>query len=61
LRYWLDQLQVHYHHCRPHQGLGNVPPEGSSLAEEAGPLSAAAEVRCQERLGGLLKHSYRAA
>jgi putative transposase len=61
LRYLLGQYLGHYHQERPHQGLDNVPPDGSSRAEEAGPLSAAAEVRCQERLGGLLKHYYRAA
>jgi hypothetical protein len=60
LCYWLDQLQVHYHHCRPHQGLGNVPPEGPP-SDDPEDFPAAAEVICQERLGGLLKHSYRAA
>jgi len=44
----------HYHTERAHQGLGNERIEGSAA-------SAAGEMRCRERLGGLLKHYYRAA
>jgi hypothetical protein len=44
----------HYHTERAHQGLGNERIDG-----HAG--SSVGEIRCRERLGGLLKHYYRAA
>ena len=44
----------HYHTERPHQGIGNV-------KIEAAPSTSVGEVRCSERLGGLLRHYYRAA
>ena len=44
----------HYHQERPHQGLGNETLEPS-------PRPTVGEVRCTERLGGLLKHYTRAA
>ena len=50
----------HYHGERPHQGVGNVP---LCEAGEDGPpvlRFPSGEVRCRERLGGLLKHYYRA-
>jgi transposase InsO family protein len=45
----------HYHEERPHQGLGNelIAPKTASV--ESG------QVRCRERLGGMLKFYYRAA
>jgi hypothetical protein len=43
----------HYHTERPHQGKGNVPLTGVPAAE--------GEVVCRERLGGVLRHYYRAA
>ncbi|HEX5106396.1 MAG TPA: integrase core domain-containing protein, partial [Pirellulaceae bacterium] len=60
---------AHYHEERPHQSLDNRPlkqtiPRGrptnhfGPLVEQVVPLS---EVRCQERLGGLIKHYYRKA
>jgi putative transposase len=61
LRHLLAEFLRHYHEHRPHQGLGNVPPDGPPPAEDTDiPLSLAA-VRCQERLGGLLKHYTRRA
>jgi putative transposase len=59
LRYLLREFLTHYHDCRPHQGLGNVPPSGPSPGADS-PLSLT-EVRCEARLGGLLKHYSRAA
>jgi len=50
----------YYHECRPHQGLGNVPPNGSLPGEED-EIVKAADVVCRERLGGLLKHYERRA
>ena len=43
----------HYHHERPHQGIGN---ETLRVARRG----TTGEVRCTERLGGLLKHYERA-
>jgi transposase InsO family protein len=60
LRHLLTEFLRHYHQERPHQGVGNVPLSGPVEAPEGAILSPA-EVRCQERLGGLLKHSTRRA
>jgi putative transposase len=60
---------AHYHEERPHQSLGNEPlnkpkPRGrpktkrGQLTDEIVPLS---EIRCQQRLGGLLKSYSRKA
>jgi transposase InsO family protein len=45
----------HYHHERPHQGVGNRLLEPEVAANGAGP------VQCRERLGGLLRSYYREA
>ncbi len=45
----------HYHYERPHQGLGN------KLIIHAALLIDEGEVRCDSRLGGLLRHYHRAA
>lgn len=45
---------IHYNSERPHQGIGNVPISGECD-------SRLGRVRCNERLGGLLKHYYRAS
>jgi transposase InsO family protein len=57
LRHALTQYNAHYHTERPHQGLGNVVllPAASPSQRWNGP------VRCQERLGGLLKYYDREA
>ena len=44
----------HYHTERSHQGLGN------EVIHRAGGATVG-EIRCRERLGGILKHYYRAA
>lgn len=44
----------HYHTERTHQGIGNEVIHGRDRLAEG-------EVCCRERLGGLLKHYYRAA
>jgi transposase InsO family protein len=46
----------HYHSERPHQGLGNEVIDRSSSRPVFG-----SEVRCEERLGGLLRHYRQAA
>jgi putative transposase len=60
LRHLLSEYLAHYHRCRPHQGFDNVPPNATLQSEKAHSRSPA-EVRCEERLGGLLKHYVRAA
>jgi putative transposase len=50
----LAEYLAYYHEERPHQGKGNVP-----LTPAAAPPEG--EVRCRERLGGLLRHYYRRA
>ena len=54
LRRAVGEYLQHYHHERPHQGLGN---ETLRVARRG----TTGEVRCTERLGGLLKHYERAA
>jgi len=52
LHHTLHEYMAHYHHERNHQGKGNVLlfPPSSHDTERAGQL------RCRERLGGLLKY-----
>ena len=52
----IREYAEHYHVERPHRGIGNrVIEQGRD-----GPISGT-EIRCIERLGGLLKHYRRAA
>jgi transposase InsO family protein len=46
----------HYHTERPHQSKGNAP-----LVETTATGPPEGEVLCRERLGGVLRHYYRAA
>jgi transposase InsO family protein len=57
LRHALAQYVARFHHERPHQGKGNVVllPLAEYRTVREGPL------RCQERLGGLLKYYEREA
>ncbi len=58
LRYVVREFTKHYHLERNHQGIGNrliVPPVSEA------PANANAPIRCRERVGGLLKHYYRAS
>jgi putative transposase len=54
LDYLIREYVEHYHAERPHQGLENRLVVGESPPAEG-------EVKCKTRLGGLLKHYYRAA
>ena len=56
LRRALREYREHYHRERPHQGLRN---EVLDSARRRPTLRT--EVRCQERLGGLLRYYKRAA
>ncbi len=51
----IGEYVEHYHYERPHQGIGNKPIICSRLPAEAG------MIRCQTRLGGLLRNYRRAA
>ena len=55
LDYLISEYVEHYHHERPHQGIGNTP------IMNDGPPPIVGEIRCDTRLGGLLRHYYRAA
>ena len=56
LRRAISSFLVHYHRERHHQGLGNLLIEGREEADDA-----SGEVRCRERLGGMLRYYYRQA
>lgn len=60
----LDQLlseYIDYHNReRPHMSLGFATPMVRKPPVRAGPIGHR-EVRCQERLGGVIKHYYRKA
>lgn len=55
LDYLISECVEHYHHERPHQGIGNRPIISN------GPPPITGEIRCDTRLGGLLRHYHRAA
>jgi putative transposase len=63
LHHLVSQFVTHYLEERPHQGVGNVPlPDVGREDDEPRNLPfPAGEVKCRRRLGGLLKHYYRAA
>jgi putative transposase len=54
LEYALDQYQQYYHHERIHQSLGRI-------IEPKHKTDHGAEIKCVERLGGLLKSYHRLA
>jgi transposase InsO family protein len=55
LRAAIGAFMDHYHEERPHQGLGNELIAPSTASRGSG------SVRCQARLGGVLKFYYREA
>lgn len=61
LRHVVSHYLAHYLSERPHQGVGNRVLSESESDEESVLLPFPGGVKCQERLGGLLKHYYRAA
>ena len=58
LRYLVSEYLVHYHEERPHQGIGNRPPNDEEAPAEVLHFDIN-EIACRERLGGLLKHCQR--
>lgn len=55
LDYLISEYVEHYHHERPHQGIGNRP-----IMRDAFP-GTVGEIKYDIRLGGLLRHYHRAA
>ncbi|MGJ8637475.1 MAG: integrase core domain-containing protein [Phycisphaerales bacterium] len=55
LEYLISEYVEHYHHERPHQGIGNRPIMNDGYTTTTG------LIKCDTRLGGLLQHYYRAA
>jgi hypothetical protein len=51
----LDEFVAHYHGERNHQGLGN------ELITPAAAAAGGTQVRCRDRLGGLLRYHHSAA
>jgi putative transposase len=58
--YIIGEFVAYYHECRPHQGIGNRL-IGADENEQPPAVTSIDQVRCEKRLGGLLKHYYRAA
>jgi putative transposase len=57
----VTEFVAHYNEERPHQAKGNIPLPDADQAEPRILKFPSGAVRCRERLGGLLKHYYRAA
>ena len=66
----VPEYVAHFHEFPPHQGIGNVllprsrndsVDRADPADESASPPLSLADVKCEQRLGGLLKHFYRAA
>ncbi len=55
LDYLISEFVEHYHFERPHQGIGN------RLIINRSPPVVTGEIKCDTRLGGLLRHYFRAA
>ncbi|MBT8207057.1 MAG: transposase [Acidimicrobiia bacterium] len=55
LNHLANEFVDYYHTARPHQGIGNATPIQSRDGPRSGPI------RCNARLGGVLKHYSRAA
>ena len=55
LNYLVQEFVAHYHEERPHQGLGNrLIVTGKPPPDEA--IPSFRQIKCRERLGGLMKH-----
>lgn len=61
LRHLVKEFIAHYHEERPHQGRGNVPLAVDDPDHPPVLQFPNGKIECRERLGGLLKHYYRAA
>jgi hypothetical protein len=65
LDYVLRSYRDYHNQVRPHQGLGNrTIPAAATCSPDPPPIESdfdAGTIRCQQYLGGLLRHYYRAA
>jgi putative transposase len=61
LAHLVREFVEHYHQERPHQAKGNVPLCEANEDEPRILKFPSGEVKCRERLGGLLRHYYREA
>jgi hypothetical protein len=59
LNFLIAEFVRHYQVHRPHQGVGNVLLTESPAPPESIPMKS--ELRCEQLLGGLLKHYHRQA
>jgi putative transposase len=57
----LDEYVRHYNDERPHRGLALHPPTVVDEDFDPSAVTAAARVRCRDRLGGLVHEYYQAA
>ncbi len=60
LDHLLSEYIDYFNHQRPHSSLDFATPTGQKPPVRAGPTNPR-EVRCKERLGGVIKHYYRKA
>jgi len=61
LQHLLREYLAHYNSDRPHQAKGNVPLQETDQEVPSIVPFPSCEVKCRKRLGGLLRHYYRAA
>ncbi len=66
LDYLLSEYRAYYHRLRPHQGRDNIPLDSTPQQRRKKrppdePDPKLGEIRCQKKLGGLIKHYYREA
>jgi len=54
LRYLIGEYVKHYNENRPHSAMNNMPLEETELNKEN-----TGEIKCQSKLGGIIKHYYR--
>ncbi len=57
LRHLTGEYLDYYHRLRPHQGIGNSPPDSKIIPFE-GIDPSPSQIRCESRLGGVLQHFY---
>ena len=48
----------YYHECRPHQGIGNRLIGEPKTDDEPPTVVSLDQIKCETRLGGLLKNNY---
>ncbi len=54
LRYLISEYVKHYNENRPHKAMNNMPLKKTELSK-----GNTGEIKCQSKLGGIIKHYYR--